>query len=107
MGIPVVSTRLTGIPELVDDGSTGLLVPERDPAALAAALTRLLSDPALCASMGGLARIKAEREFDLRENVTILHQWFEGAAPQERSAGSPPISAFVEEPTRENPVPVR
>ena len=46
MEIPVVATRVSGIPELVRHGDTGLLVEPDDPAALAAALARLLADPA-------------------------------------------------------------
>jgi len=63
-GTPVVSTRVSGIPELVDDGREGLLVPERDPPALAAALARLIDDPDLGDRMAVAARAKVEREFD-------------------------------------------
>lgn len=75
MGLPTVSTNLTGVPEIIDDESTGLLVPPQDPPALASALTRLLSDMALGKSMGDAARIKVAREFDLRQNVSTLHGW--------------------------------
>ena len=44
-GLPVVATRVGGLPELVAPGETGWLVPPRDPAALAAALSQLLADP--------------------------------------------------------------
>ncbi|HVW81462.1 MAG TPA: glycosyltransferase [Mycobacteriales bacterium] len=54
-GRPVVSTHHGGIPEYVEDGRTGLLVPEADPEALAAALIRLLRDPELAASLGRAA----------------------------------------------------
>jgi glycosyltransferase involved in cell wall biosynthesis len=49
---PLVATRVGALPEVVADGVTGLLVPPRDPAALAAALTELLSDPARARKMG-------------------------------------------------------
>ncbi|HSB71819.1 MAG TPA: glycosyltransferase family 4 protein, partial [Candidatus Methylomirabilis sp.] len=45
LGRPVVATRLGGIPEIVRDGETGLLVPTRDPAALAKGITQVLDDP--------------------------------------------------------------
>ena len=46
MEVPVVSTFVAGIPELIEDGRTGSLVPEKDPAALATAIERLMRDPA-------------------------------------------------------------
>ena len=56
---PVIATRVGGIPEVVVDGETGLLVPPRDPEALAAAIVRLVKDRNLRAKMGdaGLARV--------------------------------------------------
>jgi glycosyltransferase involved in cell wall biosynthesis len=63
-GTPVVSTLVSGIPELITDGREGLLVPEKDPRALAAALARLLDDPAAGEQMAVAARGKVEREFD-------------------------------------------
>jgi glycogen(starch) synthase len=55
-GLPVVATRVGGIPEVVADGVTGLLVPAGDATALAGALDRLLGDPALTARLGRCAR---------------------------------------------------
>ena len=79
MGLPTISTNLTGVPEIIDDGLTGLLIPPQDPPALASALARLLCDSALCKSMGDSATLKVAREFDLRRNVSTLHGWFENA----------------------------
>jgi glycosyltransferase involved in cell wall biosynthesis len=62
-GRALVGTRVGGIPALIDEGVTGLLVPPRDPAALARAVNRLASDSALCARMGAAARGRVEREF--------------------------------------------
>jgi glycosyltransferase involved in cell wall biosynthesis len=58
---PIVATRTGGIPEVVEDGENGLLVPPRDRQALADALVRLLSDPALRDRLGaaGLTRVRA------------------------------------------------
>ena len=57
-GLPIVATRVGGIPELVRDGEHGLLVPPRDPAALAHALERLAADPALRAALRDRARAR-------------------------------------------------
>jgi L-malate glycosyltransferase len=57
-GLPVVATRVGGIPEIVTHGVTGLLVPARDPEALAGALLTLAADPSLRERMGREARIK-------------------------------------------------
>ena len=55
-GLPIVATRAGGIPEAVDDGVTGVLVPPRDPKALAAALSALLRDPDRRALLGAAGR---------------------------------------------------
>ena len=61
-GLPVVASDVGGVGEAVVDGETGLLVPAGDPAALAAALRRLLADPGLRERMGQRGRsIAAER----------------------------------------------
>jgi starch synthase len=59
----VVGSRTGGIPEVVDDGVTGLLVPPQDPAALAGAVNALLRDPGRAAAMGLAGRQRAVREF--------------------------------------------
>jgi colanic acid/amylovoran biosynthesis glycosyltransferase len=79
LGAPVVSTPVGGIAELVVDEETGLLVPERDPAALAGAVERLLSDPALAAALAARARTHVEEQFSLERNVTALRELFAGA----------------------------
>jgi glycosyltransferase involved in cell wall biosynthesis len=55
----VVATAVGGIPELVVDGRTGILVPVDDAEAMAGALAKLMDDPALAASMGRAARQRA------------------------------------------------
>jgi starch synthase len=62
-GTAVVASRVGGIPEVVADGETGLLVPPDDPAALAAALNRLVADQDLAAAMGARGRDRAVAEF--------------------------------------------
>lgn len=60
---PVVASRTGGLPELIEDGVTGLLVPPGDPAALADACARLLADPALAAALGAAARARIEQRY--------------------------------------------
>ncbi|MGH7776438.1 MAG: glycosyltransferase [Candidatus Dormibacterales bacterium] len=62
-GVPVVATSLGGLPELVEDGVTGQVVPPVDPAALARALAALAADPARALGMGTRARRLAGEEF--------------------------------------------
>jgi sugar transferase (PEP-CTERM/EpsH1 system associated) len=68
-GLPVVATRVGGTPEVVADGVSGLLVPPRDPAALAAALLRVHRDPFLAQQMGVAGRREVETNFDIRAMV--------------------------------------
>lgn len=64
-GVPVAATRVGGVPSVVDDGRTGLLVPPGDPAALAAALDRLLGDPDLARELGAHGRERTLARFSL------------------------------------------
>ncbi len=59
--LPVVAARAAATPEVVPDGEAGILVPPRDPAALAAALGRLLDDPPLRRRLGEAGRLRVER----------------------------------------------
>jgi len=61
--LPMVATRSGGIPDVVTDGTSGILVPERDPGALAAAAARLLDDPPLAARMAAAAHADLDRRF--------------------------------------------
>ena len=70
MGLPVVSTYVSGIPELVAHGETGFLVPERNATLAADAIERLIVDPGLCRDFGVAARLKVEEEFDARKTWT-------------------------------------
>jgi glycosyltransferase involved in cell wall biosynthesis len=74
---PIVATSVGGIPQLVRDGREALLVPPRDPVALADALSRLLSDPGLRAELGHNARERQQLEFDIRSMVRSFEQLYE------------------------------
>jgi colanic acid/amylovoran biosynthesis glycosyltransferase len=71
-GLPVVASRLSGIPELVTDGISGLLVTPGDAAALADALARLAGDPDLRGRLGAAGRETVMREFDVDRNAAAL-----------------------------------
>ncbi len=79
-GLPVVSTSVDGVPEAVTDGSTGLLVPPGDPAALTAAVCRLLSDPALRIRFGAAGRARIARDFSLAGMIERLAAVYRGVA---------------------------
>ncbi len=91
-GLPVLATAVGGVPELVEDGVTGLLVPPRDPEALAWALARLLSDPPLRRRMGAAGREKALREFRIDRMLEETSRLYEGLlATARRRAGAAPV----------------
>jgi glycosyltransferase involved in cell wall biosynthesis len=71
---PVVATDISGVSEIVEDGVTGHLVPQRDPEALAGALRRLHDDPAEGARLARAGRARVLQEFDLDRNVGRLHE---------------------------------
>jgi colanic acid/amylovoran biosynthesis glycosyltransferase len=71
-GLPVVSTRIAGIPEMVDDGKTGSLVSAADPRALADALTVYLRDETLAQARGAAGRTRAIEKFDVRVSARQL-----------------------------------
>jgi glycosyltransferase involved in cell wall biosynthesis len=79
-GLPVVASRLTGIPELVDDGVTGLLTHPGDPVALASALERLWRDPTERARLGEAGRLRVEQEFELSASAAALASRFRASS---------------------------
>jgi glycosyltransferase involved in cell wall biosynthesis len=76
-GLPVVSTGVGGVPELVREGETGLLVPSEDAGALAQALQALVDDAARRRAMGAAARQHAVAHFDIRHTVRGYEQLYE------------------------------
>lgn len=76
MGIPVISTRIAGIPELVRHEENGMLVPPEDPARLAEAMDRLLLDPQLGKRLGERGAADVRARFDRRKNVEALAEIF-------------------------------
>jgi glycosyltransferase involved in cell wall biosynthesis len=74
MELPVVATRIGGIPEAVKENESALLVKPDDPVALAEAIARLLDDPAMCARMGKAGREYVKQNYDWRENAGRMEQ---------------------------------
>jgi glycosyltransferase involved in cell wall biosynthesis len=66
---PVIGTAVDGIPEVIADGETGLLIPSDDCTALAGAMERLFSDPEMGAKMGRAGQLRAQELFDIRRSV--------------------------------------
>jgi glycosyltransferase involved in cell wall biosynthesis len=69
MSVPVISTRISGISELIDSGQTGILVPQKDTEALAQAIEQLLLQPELRTQLGLAGRARVRRSFALSRNV--------------------------------------
>jgi glycosyltransferase involved in cell wall biosynthesis len=92
---PVVATRVAGVAELVEDGVSGFLVPPGDPVALADRLDRLLTDPALCATMGESGRARVLAEFCAHDEaarlLTVLRAWRLGDEPPAIRPAAPPL----------------
>jgi glycosyltransferase involved in cell wall biosynthesis len=76
-GKPVVSTRVGGVPELIDEGRQGLLVEPRSPEALAAAVGRLLRDPDEARKLGAAGRDRQQREYSLDAMVRRIEELYE------------------------------
>ncbi|MEI6072458.1 MAG: glycosyltransferase [Verrucomicrobiae bacterium] len=78
-GLPAVATRHGGIPEVVDDGATGLLCPERDPAAVAEALLRLVREPALCRSLAQTGSESVRNQFSAERRIAEIESLYREA----------------------------
>lgn len=77
-GLPVISTPLGGIPEMVEPGVNGELVPERDPETLCAAIERFLNDPQRARTFGNRGREMAREKFSIEASARQLQQLFAG-----------------------------
>ena len=86
-GLPVVASRIGGIPEHLEDGRTGMLVPPGDVPAIARALRRLQSDPGALAAMSASARSLAVERFSIQERIHEFLEFYTispGALPHDR-----------------------
>jgi len=76
-GVPIIGSRVGGIPECILDGRTGFLVPERDEHALAQKMTELLDDPLERRRMGIAGRELVERQFDIHRQTEALENLYD------------------------------
>ena len=72
MKVTVIATRVGGLPEVVDDGATGILVPPEDAASLSAAIKYLIENPGIRKQMGEKGRDRVERQFTVEKNITNI-----------------------------------
>lgn len=90
VGTPCVATDVTGIPEAITDGQTGLIVAQHDMSGLATAIERLLTNPTLRVQLAAAARRRIDAEFDIRRNTAIMRELFAlctgGGATADREA---------------------
>jgi glycosyltransferase involved in cell wall biosynthesis len=84
MELPVVASRVHGIPDVVVDGETGLLVPPRDRQALAAALERLIADGELRRRLGQAGRAFVAEHYSWEDNTAQMEALYQAALAQER-----------------------
>jgi len=77
MKLPVISTNVTGIPEIVDNGINGILIPPNNTEAIVEAIERLINNPQLGKKLGENARKKIEERFDIRKNINKYVYLFE------------------------------
>jgi colanic acid/amylovoran biosynthesis glycosyltransferase len=97
-GLPVAGTRHGGIPEAVDHGRTGLLVPEEDHVALANAMQEITHAPGLLTDMGLRARAAVTDRFEQDTQIDLLESFYEEAIAMNGAAApakSKPISEFA------------
>ncbi len=94
MKIPIVATRISGIPECVDHDVNGLLVEQKNPAAFAKALEKLLVNTELAAQFGAAARKKVETLFDASQNIKLIGDALSGVLNGKYS--SSPVTKVAE-----------
>jgi glycosyltransferase involved in cell wall biosynthesis len=83
-GLPIIGSRVGGIPECIVDGETGFLVPEREEAALAQRMGELLEDSAKRLQMGTAGRALMERQFDIERQTKVLERFYDSLLGQPR-----------------------
>ena len=75
--LPVAATAVGGVPEHIEDGITGLLVPQRDPAAMAETLQKLLTNPPLCKQLGAAGFLYAAKHHTFEAYIESLITFYQ------------------------------
>ena len=88
-GVPTIGTDAGGVPELIDDGVEGLLVPPKAPAALAAALLRIAGDPQLAQRLSATGRARIERDYAARLGAEVIVDQMRKALTREGAGARP------------------
>ena len=88
-GVPTIGTDAGGVPELIDDGVEGLLVPPKAPAALAAALLRIAGDPQLAQRLSVTGRARIERDYAARLGAEVIVDQMRKALTREGAGARP------------------
>jgi glycosyltransferase involved in cell wall biosynthesis len=78
-GVPVVATRVGGLPEVIEDHSTGLLVNAGDEQGMADAMLRLLTDPSLCRALSARAREEAATRYSWSHVAKLTQEVYDAA----------------------------
>jgi glycosyltransferase involved in cell wall biosynthesis len=86
-GTPVVATSVAGIPEMIEDGRHGLLVPSGEPEAASRAAARILSDPALAGRLAEESERRVRQQFSLSTMLERVERCFERELSLARSRG--------------------
>src|SRR5262249_35102322 len=93
VGVPVVATRVGGIPEAIDDGETGMLVPPADAEAMAAAIDKLIVDDGLRRRIAAAARTRVERDFSAPSMARSFEALYAEISPSVPGFSSAPAPA--------------
>jgi len=96
MELPVISTAISGIPELIEQGVHGYLVPERNPDALAAKMRVLLRQPEMAERFGRAGRVRIEANFDSGDNVERIGELLSEAVGCDLASSDPEVSGIAQ-----------
>jgi glycosyltransferase involved in cell wall biosynthesis len=88
-GLPCIASDVGPLPEVIDEGATGLLVPSQDPKSLAAAIIRLASDQELMRRYGEAARARVRRTFQIDRSIAQLEGLYEDVLRRRAGAAAP------------------